>query len=166
MPSILSQDPSPHTVSVPTAQPTMESVRIPLVRLPSFVWNKSHEPTTGQTPPLIDSMVTDPPVPIDAWFFLTVLGGTPESFVVPEWFAKFESQHLIGIRPPSWNKPFSFLRDALNSDISGTYEAHKCTQDASTISLPTFRYATSPTYVTEAYASRCSVRDLLKRALL
>ncbi|KAF9503175.1 hypothetical protein BS47DRAFT_1402666 [Hydnum rufescens UP504] len=55
----------------------------------------------------------------------------------------------------------------LNSDISGIYDAHKCTQDASTISLSMFQYTISPTYVAELYANPHSLRqleDLLKYA--
>ena len=52
------------------------------------------------------------------------------------------------------------VRDMLNSDCSGKYDAHDCTQDPSTISLSTFRYTVSPTYVAEAYANFRSVCDL------
>jgi hypothetical protein len=113
---------------------------------------------------------TDPPVPISRWFFVTVAGPTRNSFILEEWFTRFRLQHIIGIRPPTDNKPIilSFkseywmnqVWDALNSDVSRAYNVYECVQDPSVISLSTFRYTMSPTYVAEAYAHHRSVSEL------
>ena len=51
------------------------------------------------------------------------------------------------------------VRNTLNLS-NPTYQAFECTHDAPTISLSTFRYMLSPTYVAEVYANYCSKDDL------
>ncbi|KAF9505154.1 hypothetical protein BS47DRAFT_1368270 [Hydnum rufescens UP504] len=137
-----------------------------------------HRTDSGQVLHLFTEPVTmDPPVPIEQWFFLTVKGPVLSSFVLSEWFERFKLQHLIGIHPPTENKCLLLLFKSeywmnqvstmLNLDVSGIYNAHKCTQDASTISLSMFQYTISPTYVAKLYAnphSLCHLEDLLKYA--
>jgi hypothetical protein len=48
----------------------------------------------------------------------------------------------------------------LNSDVSQAYDIYKHMQESPTISLSTFHYVMSPTYVAEAYAHHRLVFEL------
>ena len=114
----------------------------------------------------MDPLTPNLPVPIKEWFFLTVKSPPHNSFILTEWFAQFKPQCLIGIRLPTESKPtiLSFKSEScmkqvcniLNSNNGGLYEAHE-TQDIASISLTTFRYTMSPTYVAEVYANHHSI---------
>jgi hypothetical protein len=52
------------------------------------------------------------------------------------------------------------MRNMLNSDPGGLYNAHECMQDVSMISVATFWYAISPTYVAEIYVNHCAIGKL------
>jgi hypothetical protein len=124
-----------------------------------------------RTPPSLEhSPMTDLPIPINKWLFLTVVGPSRDSFILTEWFTRFTLYHIIGICPPAENKPviLSFKSEywmnqvwnILNSDVSQAYDIYEHMQGSPTISLSTFCYVMSPTYIAEAYAHHHSLFEL------